>query len=211
MVFGGMPHVAVLYDPPNDNAQALDLPRMLSLLSAMPGIVVDKTDDHTRAPMLASKQLIIICGEASTFGGVVDPALKDLPVPIILSKDAFARTLLMGNDQATAATQNSITIVKTDTPLAAGLPAGPVQVFPGSGMGDRTIGVTGLGPDAIMVATIAGSMTQWTIYAYPKDGMMMNGFKAPAKRIGFFWHRPPDVTDSGAKLFQAAVTWALQP
>ena len=92
-----------------------------------------------------------------------------------------------------------------------GLPAGPVQVFPGTGAGDRTIGVSGLGPDAITIATTMLSATEWCIYAYPAGGTMMTGFKAPAKRIGFFWHRPPDVTDDGAKLFTAAVTWALQP
>jgi hypothetical protein len=205
-----MPHVAVLYDPTNMNGVA-DLPAMLSLLMAMPGLVVEKTDDHVRAPMLASKQLIIIMGEASTFGGVVDPAIKDLPVPVILSKDAFAVTLQMGNDQATSADQNSIKIVNTNHPLAAGLPAGPVQVFPGTGAGDRVIGASGLGPDAITIATTMLSATEWSIYAYPQGGTMMNGFKAPAKRIGFFWHRPPAVTNDGAKLFQAAVTWALQP
>src|SRR5215472_1041069 len=105
--FSGMAHVAVLYDPSNMNGVA-DLPKMLALLMAMPGLVVEPTDDHVRAPMLASKQLIIIMGEASTFGGVVDPAIRDLSVPVILSKDAFARTLMMGNDQATSANQNSI-------------------------------------------------------------------------------------------------------
>jgi hypothetical protein len=209
-VFSGMPHVAVLYDPPNMNGVA-DLPRMLALLMAMPGIVVEKTDDHTKAPALASKQLIIIMGEAATFGGVVDPAIRDLPVPVILSKDNFAKTMQMGNDLATSADQNSIKIVKIDHPLAGGLPAGPVQVFPGTGAGDRVIGVSGLGPDAVMIATTMLSATEWSIYAYPKGGVMMNGFKAPAKRIGFFWHRPPDVTDNGATLFRAAVTWALLP
>jgi hypothetical protein len=40
---------------------------------------------------------------------------------------------------------------------------------------------------------------------------MVGGFRAPAKRIGFFWHRPSAVTPEGKKLFQAAVDWALRP
>ena len=40
---------------------------------------------------------------------------------------------------------------------------------------------------------------------------MYNGFKAPGKRMGFFWHRPSASTPDGKKLFIAAVEWALRP
>jgi hypothetical protein len=41
--------------------------------------------------------------------------------------------------------------------------------------------------------------------------MMAGQFKAPAKRVGFFWHRASDVTPERRKLFAAAVDWALRP
>jgi hypothetical protein len=40
---------------------------------------------------------------------------------------------------------------------------------------------------------------------------MGGGFMAPAKRVGFFWHRPAGPTAEGKKLFIAAVEWALKP
>jgi hypothetical protein len=51
---------------------------------------------------------------------------------------------------------------------------------------------------------------QFSIFAYEKGGTMVDGFKAPARRVQFFWHRPPDVTEEGKKLFRAAVRWLLQ-
>ena len=44
-----------------------------------------------------------------------------------------------------------------------------------------------------------------------KTEAMIGGFKAPAKRVGFFWHRTSDVTPDGRKLFSAAVAWSLTP
>jgi hypothetical protein len=40
---------------------------------------------------------------------------------------------------------------------------------------------------------------------------MIGGFKAPAKRVGFFWRRTEDATANGRRLFSAAVQWALKP
>lgn len=33
---------------------------------------------------------------------------------------------------------------------------------------------------------------------------------APARRVGFFWHRPAAVTPAGRRLFEAAVDWLLR-
>ena len=40
---------------------------------------------------------------------------------------------------------------------------------------------------------------------------MGGGVKAPAKRVGFFWHRPAGPTAEGRKLFIAAMEWAIRP
>jgi hypothetical protein len=41
--------------------------------------------------------------------------------------------------------------------------------------------------------------------------MMAGGLTAPAKRLGFFWHRPSAATPEGRKLFEAAIDWLLRP
>jgi hypothetical protein len=66
-------------------------------------------------------------------------------------------------------------------------------------------------PEAKVVATLVGNAKAATIYYYTKGQTMLNGVKAPAKRVGFFWHRTADTTPDGRKLFIAAVMWALQP
>jgi hypothetical protein len=81
---------------------------------------------------------------------------------------------------------------------------GPVTVYP---KGNRVIFGTP-GPGAKTVATIMGNPC---IYYYPTGAMMAGGFKAPAKRVGFFWHRTSDTTPDGHKLFLAAVAWAMAP
>jgi hypothetical protein len=105
-----------------------------------------------------------------------------------------------------------INIMNSDHPLAAGLKG----IVPVLETRCRLVRGTNLGPDAIKIAKAPEDATpanadSWPIFAYEKGGMMVGGFRAPAKRIGFFWHRPSAVTAEGKKLFQAAVDWALRP
>jgi hypothetical protein len=100
--------------------------------------------------------------------------------------------------------QTKITITMPADPLAAGLPMGPVTIYP---KGNRVIFGTP-GPGGKIVATTNGGPA---IFYYPAGADMVGGFKAPAKRVGFFWHRTSDVTPDGRKLFAAAIKWALQP
>jgi hypothetical protein len=67
------------------------------------------------------------------------------------------------------------------------------------------------GPSATKIATVVGQPTQITIFAYPAGAMMIGGFVAPAKRMGFFIHRDADYSDDGKKLFNAAVDYLLAP
>ena len=105
---------------------------------------------------------------------------------------------------------NTITIVKNDHPLAAGFPLGKLVVNTTTAS-QRMIRFSNLGPDAIKIAVGPSDNTSYSIVAYEKGGTMANGFKAPAKRVGLFWHRPAAATADGAKLVKAAVDWALRP
>jgi hypothetical protein len=137
----------------------------------------------------------------------VPAAFKDLPIPILVSKDGPYEQLMMAACECTTAPDmKTINIVAPMDPLAAGFPMGSVSV-----MGAANRMVNGMpSPEAKVVATVTGT-TRPAIFYYTTGQMMLGGTKAPAKRIGFFWHRTEDATADGKKLFRAAVEWALKP
>jgi hypothetical protein len=154
----------------------------------------------------AGHSLVII--SPNTPHANVPASYKDLPIPIIVSKDGPAMQLAMANGPYTTANdQKSVAIVAPADPLAAGFPVGTVAV-----MANVNRMVNGApGPEAKIVATLVGNPKAATIYYYTAGQMMLAGTKAPAKRLGFFWHRTEDATANGHKLFRAAVQWALEP
>jgi hypothetical protein len=208
--------VVILHDV-NAGGSAADPSRrsMVDILTAMKdshGIVVELMDSPTKADVLMDKALIIVGPNSSMFGANhPDPGLKTLPVPLMVSKDGNTTEIGIGRVSATDPPNfNRITIVKTDHPLAAGLPMGSVTVLTTPNR-QRIITFAELGPDAIKIATGPQSATSFALIGYEKGGDMGNGAKAPAKRVGFFWHRPAGTTPEGTKLFQAAVDWLLRP
>jgi hypothetical protein len=208
----GPKHVVVLIGAASDPKDATN--SMMAILAGMKesdGIIAEKgVDSVTTAATVANKALVIIGPNSEAYMGKVSPTLKDATVPILISKDHLGPTLASAGsfDDHTPNDQNFITIIDAAHPLAAGLPAGDAHVYV---PGNRVIYGVQLGPDAIKIATVKGHPDQWSIFAYEKGATMVGGFKAPARRVGFFWHRPPDVTEEGKKLFRAAVRWALQP
>jgi hypothetical protein len=103
----------------------------------------------------------------------------------------------------------ALTIVATDSLMAAGLPAGDHTVF--SKPGEFFWGVPSA--EAIKVATVKGKPNQWVIFGY-KEGAMMVGRKAAGKRMQFFFgaHLVPDkyLNDAGKKLLGGAIDWCLK-
>lgn len=204
---GGSPHVVLLYSEDHAAADG-SLKDMMAVLNEMkdhltPEFILD-SDPKAKAAMLKDKGLVIVGPNTRACNGGVDTAIKDLPVPVMISKDCTSWSGL-GNMMNTGNTENSINIVKSDHPLAAGL-SGKVRVFTDNVC--RLVRGGGLGPDAIKIAAFDGST--WNIFAYEKGGMMA-GMKAPAKRVGFYWHRPSGGTPEGKKLFKAAVDWLITP
>jgi hypothetical protein len=205
------PHKVVLLDSA-DHPEDASRKGILEVLNSMKDshhIIVEQITDSSpqgKASALMDKALIIIGPNTRSCNGAVDSALGDIPVPVIISKDCtnFMKT---GNIMNTPNTLNSIKIVNANHPLAAGL-SGTVRVFTDDVC--REVRAGGLGPDAIKIANTPLDTTTWAIYAYEKGGMMPAG-KAPAKRVGFFWHRPSGGTAEGKKLLQAAVEWAIRP
>jgi hypothetical protein len=145
-----------------------------------------------------------------------DPSLKSLEIPIMVSRDCkttmFGLGFMMNTQEYITNLPVKIEIVKSDHPLAAGL-SGLVGVLETR---CRLVRGRDLGPDAIKIAKSPADATpafpdSYPIFAYEKGGMMVGGFRAPAKRMGFFWHRPSAVTPDGKKLFVAAIDWLLRP
>lgn len=210
----GMKVVYVLHDA-NAGASANDPSRksLIDVLNSMRdshGVVVKMADSPTPAAMMPDAALIIVGPNAKMFEDRPAPDLKTTTVPVIISKDGNTTEIGMGTVMNTAAMYDTIKIVKNDHPLAAGFPLGNVKVNTTTAA-QRLIRFSNLGPDAIKIAVSPVDDTTFSIVAYEKGGMMANGFRAPAKRVGLFWHRPAAVTPDGAKLVKAAVDWALRP
>jgi hypothetical protein len=204
---GGMPTVVLLYSS-DHNAADPSLKDMMAILTEMkdhltPEFILD-SDPKSKAAMLKDKGLVIVGPNTRACTGGVDTAIKDLAIPVMISKDCTSWAGI-GNMMNTGNTENSINIVKSDHPLAAGL-SGKVRVFTDAVC--RLVRGGGLGPDAIKIAQFDANT--WNIFAYEKGGMMPGG-KAPAKRMGFYWHRPSGATPEGKKLFKAAVDWMITP
>ena len=98
-------------------------------------------------------------------------------------------------------------IVGAWSPIAAGLPPGPVPftLHPG------VLKWAHPTPDAIVVATLPGSPGQRAIFAYPRGSTMADGFVAPARRALLPLDNPTydDMTVQGKALFDAMVLWSI--
>jgi hypothetical protein len=169
-----------------------------------------------KASTLLDASLIIAGPNNNYCSDNPDPSLKSLEIPLMVSRDCkttmFGLGFMMNTQEYITNLPVKIEIVKTDHPLAAGL-SGIVGV---EETRCRLVRGRDLGPDAIKIAKSPADATpafpeSWPIFAYEKGGMMVGGFRAPAKRMGFFWHRPSAVTPDGKKLFVAAIDWLLRP
>jgi hypothetical protein len=211
-----MRKVYILHDA-NAGGSANDPSRrsMLDVLGSMKeshGIVTELRNSPTPAAEMMDAALIIVGPNSSMFGNNHPAAdLKTVAIPVIVSKDGNTTEIGLGQivntPEYTANLPVKIDIVNGDHPLAAGL-RGIVGVL---GTRCRLCRGQNVGPDAIKIANSPEDRTSWAIFAYDKGGMMPGGFRAPAKRVGFFWHRPSALTADGEKLFKAAVDWSLRP
>jgi hypothetical protein len=184
---------------------------MLMLLQSMKdeyGVVVDEIEDvKATADSTIGKALVVINPSTKAYSGSVQGKFKNVPVPVIISKDHVQQDMdvAAGSNDHSDAAQTQITIVAEGDPMAAGL-TGTVTVYPAK---SRIIFADMLSPDAKRIAVVPGHTDQVCIYTFEKGATMANGFVAPARRAGFFWHRPTDTTPEGKQLLRALVAWML--
>jgi hypothetical protein len=159
------------------------------------------------------KELIV--NSSTVNSGNVGTKFRDVTVPVVNWEQANLDDFLMTGDTAdvdrgTLADQSAIEIVNADHPLAGGLAPGAHEVtqtpltvawgHPGANEAN-----------AIRIATVAGDPARWAIFAYEKDSPLVDGTPAPARRVHLFMEDNSFavITDAGLKLFDAAISWAV--
>jgi hypothetical protein len=171
--------------------------------------VVYVKESAAKAADTEGKALVILSYTLDSDLFTAKNAFVDLPVPYILLERGLLAVLDMATNNKWEEPVTAITISDAQSPLAAGLPAGDVTVY--GTTGEVFWGVPG--PGALKVATAKGKPNEWTIFAYPKGGMMMTK-PAPAKRLHFFLgaHLVPTrfLNENGVKLLDAAIAWSIQ-
>lgn len=139
-------------------------------------------------------------------------AYRNLPVPLLTWESDLLDDMSMcgkrsDTDYGSEPKQRYLWLVNAPHPMAAGLPAGVVKVY------DKQLGMNwgkpGLG--ATTIATLYGQPDKVAVFGYEKGATMDYEFLAPARRVMFFLDNETfaNLTESGLKLFDAAVEWAI--
>lgn len=142
----------------------------------------------------------------------VAPGWRQLPKPLLTWENDLLDDLAMTGkrhdvDFGEAAKERYVWLVNAPHPIAAGLPAGAINVY------DRQAGMSwgkpGLG--ASIIATLYGQPEKAAIFAYEKGATMDYESLAPARRVMFFLDNDTfsNLAAPGRQLFDAAVDWAV--
>jgi hypothetical protein len=170
--------------------------------------VEDILDAKATAATTVGKKVVVLSYsvDSENVGG----KFNDIAAPLVVMEHNLLGTLGMtaGSAHGWAEPASQITVVKTDSPLAAGL-SGDVTVF--TKTGEVFWGVPS--DSALKIASVKGNAGRWTIFAY-EAGAMMVGKAAPGRRLQFFLgsHLVPTkwLNAEGLKLFDAAIDWCVR-
>lgn len=157
----------------------------------------------------AAEGMSLVLISATVSSGTVGtnlPGLKDLPMPVI-NWEPF-----LFDDQGFQAANGGefntsvIEIINENHPLAAGLPAGQIQIT----SSDRGVSYGTPEGDAIIIAVNPNDNTQAVLFGYEKGAAMAVG-NAPARRVGTFLlnDAADSLTADGWALFDSSVVWAM--
>jgi hypothetical protein len=161
--------------------------------------------DDDDAPFdLSGVDLVLVSASVSSIK--IADTFRDASSPVLSIELNIWDDMEMTSAQTSYESQTQLDIVDAGHPMAAGLDVGLVTV---SGSAETYFSGT-VSPNAEVVATIAGQSNQAAIFGYNASAEMLNGFTAPARRVGFFANTDgPSTFDSdGWALFDAAVQWA---
>ncbi len=177
---------------PSERALQARLEKLGYRVSAKRGRVVTIGD-------AADKRLIVLAS-----AGPAAKTLAGLRVPIVTWQPEAFRVLGMAGPDAgvgfgTAQGQSRVALSNGSHRMAAGLSGRPIVAAP-SGFAWALPG-----PEAIVIASLAGDANRAAILAYEQGALMWNR-RAPARRVGFFGGS--GLTSDGWNLFDETIRWA---
>ncbi len=169
------------------------------------GYVVKMGDDDAMGSASNGTQLVVLSGTCDS----MKLMNKYISIPIntlVLEPGVFDDMGMTGATATDLGSENAtqVTIVKTDSPLAAKL-TGNVTV-----VGSQQKLAWGKPADtAIKVATLSNMSQKHAVFAYDKGVLMVSPALAPAKRVGLFITATAigSLNDNGNKLLAAAIDW----
>ena len=168
--------------------------------------VVVKDDSASQTSDANGKDLVIISSTCSS--GNVNTKFKNVAVPVMVWEPWIYDDMKMADDFGwDNDNERKIKIIDSNHPLANGNGTGDKTVTNGThefGWGRPT-------SSAAKVVSTKDNNTKYTIFAYEAGASMVDGFNAPARRVGFFLTNDAadDLKNAGWGLFDAAVDWAM--
>jgi hypothetical protein len=175
------------------------------------GFVVTIADEADSRSNADCQDLVVV--SASSSARLVAGKYKDMRCPVLVSEARILDDMSMtgkseGVDFGDERQDHAFWLVNAPHPLQGGLPNGLLNVTKAKAK-IFSWGKPGLA--AIVIATIAGMPEKAVIFGYEKGAIMDGDFPAPARRVMFFLDGETfdDLTESGLRLFDASVTWAM--
>jgi hypothetical protein len=157
----------------------------------------------------AAEGMSLVLISATVSSGTVStnmPGLKDLPMPVINWEPFLFDFQGFQADNGGEFNTSVVDIINENHPLAAGFPAGPIQIT----SSDRGVSYGMPQGDAIIIAVNPNVDTQAVHFGYEKGAAMAVG-NAPARRVGTFLlnDAADSLTADGWALFDSSVVWAM--
>lgn len=175
------------------------------------GYSVQLVDQDYRPELARDANLIVISSTVSSKD--VLPGWRTLPVPIVTWENDLLDDLAMCGkrhdvDFGETEKERYLWLVNAPHPIAAGLPAGVVNVY--GKQAAMSWGKPGLG--ASTIASVYGQPDKAAIFAYETGATMDYEALAPARRVMFFMSNDSyaNLSQSGQQLFDAAIDWAIK-
>jgi hypothetical protein len=175
------------------------------------GFKVTMVDQYAPIAALSGENLVVISSTVS--GRDLGDKYRDTTLPVVTWEDSILDVTGMTGrkkdaDWGSVEKEHYLWIVNAPHPLAGGLPAGKLFVYPSDG--PMAWGKPGLG--ASIIATLPGEPDKAAIFGYEKGATMNYDALAPARRVMLFLQNDSfdKLSPSGLKLFDAAVTWAIE-
>ncbi|QXT35370.1 hypothetical protein KV697_16765 [Sphingomonas sanguinis] len=174
------------------------------------GFTVRLADQSTDPATARDVALVVISATVSAKS--VKPGWRGLAVPLVTWENDLLDDLAMtgkrrDSDFGEAEKERYLWIVNAPQPMAAGLPAGIVDVY--ARQAPMSWGKPGLG--ATIIATIYGQPEKVAIFGYETGATMDYEALAPARRVMLFMGNDgfTKLSADGLKLFDAAIDWAI--